>query len=284
MEDSTSRKMGFLLRFNRLGSNHLLVKYKLLLYNILQVNDIAKLDVILSIPDKDVQTPVMPVDIFLQEAENLYKWSLDDLEALLSVGITQSVLDDLPVRAGATREAQSRWFKDRYSQQEAQRDWSLRSPEAYDLRNELLHVFRFAYRKDPVLLGRVSNVADGSGHADMIQDLNDLAVLGKANTEPLTAIGFDLDQLDAAATAADEMADLLATANGDKAEKNESKTIRDKAYTHLKELVDEVREAGKYLFWRNPNRLKGYSSEFWRRKNSRKSTGEPEEESETGNE
>ncbi len=240
-----------------------------------------KLDVIQSIPDEEAKTPSIPVDVFLQEAENLYKWSLDEAEALAAVGITQEMLDDLPVRAGACREAQSLWFKDRYSQQEAQKEWLVRSPEAYDLRDQLLHTFRFAYRKDPVLLSRVSAIADGTGHADMIQDLNDLAVLGKANTEPLSVIGFDLTQLDTAATAADEMADLLATANGDKAEQNASKTIRDKAYTHLKELVDDVREAGKYLFWRNPNRLKGYTSEFWKRKNSRKSTGEPEEESET---
>ena len=141
----------------------------------------------------------------------------------------------------------------------------------------MLHAFRFAYRKDPLLLSRVSAVADGSGHADMIQDLNDLAVLGKANTEALTAIGFDLAQLDAAATAADEMADLLATANGEKAEQNESKTIRDKACTHLKELVDEVREAGKYLFWRTPYRYRGYVSQY---RKTRRGTSVPEEEGE----
>jgi hypothetical protein len=38
----------------------------------------------------------------------------------------------------------------------------------------------------------VSAITDGSGHADMIQDLNDIAVLGRENPDPLTAIGFDL--------------------------------------------------------------------------------------------
>ena len=61
------------------------------------------------------------------------------------------------------------------------------------------------------------------------------------------------------------MAVLPATANGDKAEPNNSKTIRDKAYTHLKALVDEIREAGKYVFWRNPNRYKGYVSHYWKK-------------------
>jgi hypothetical protein len=38
---------------------------------------------------------------------------------------------------------------------------------------------------------------------------------------------------------------LLPTAiNSDKADPNYSKTIRDKAYTHLKALVDKIRETG----------------------------------------
>jgi hypothetical protein len=144
------------------------------------------------------------------------------------------------------------------------------------LRDELLHAFRFAYRKDEVLLSRVSAIAAGTGHADMIQDLNDLSVLGKANPDALVSIGFNATQLDTAAKKADAMADLLATANGDKAEQNESKTTRDKAYTYLKEMVDEIREAGKYVFWKNPERYQGYISQYWKNKN-RKKVVEPEE-------
>ena len=104
----------------------------------------------------------------------------------------------------------------------------------------------------------------------MIQDLNDLAVLGRENPDALTAIGFAGAKLDEAATQADEMADLLATANGDKAEQNATKVIRDRAYTHLKEQVDKIRGAGKYLFWKNPQRLKGYSSQYWKRQKRQK--------------
>jgi len=100
--------------------------------------------------------------------------------------------------------------------------------------------------------------------------MNDIAVLGRENPDPLTAIGFDLTQLDLAATKADELANLLAEANGDKADPNESKIIRDKAYTHMKELVDEIREAGKYVFRNNKNRLKGYASDYWKKQNRKK--------------
>lgn len=237
----------------------------------------TKLDAINAIPNNQIQVPVMPIDIYLQEAEDTHQWSSNDAAELATVGITREMIDDIPVRAGALREAQSIWAKDRYAQEDAQIQWKIQSPLAFDLRNELLHIFYFAFRKDEVLLNRVRKIAEGDSNADMIQDLNDLAVLGKANIDTLKAVGAKPALLDDAATKADEMASLLATANGDRAEQSEAKTIRDKAFTHLKQLVDEVREAGKFLFWRNPDRYKGYVSNY-RKKHRDKS--EPEAESE----
>ena len=236
----------------------------------------AKLETLKAIPDSEAQAPTIPVGISVQETEDVYKWALDDQKQLKTVGITLEMLNDLPVRAGALREAQSIWNKERFSQEEAQRNWAARSPLAYELRDELLHHFRFAYRADDTLLGRVSAIAEGNTNADMIQDLNDLAVLGRANLAPLKAIAFDVKKLDEAATQADELADLLATANGDREEQSESKLLRDKAYTHMKELVDMVREAGKYVFWKDPQRLKGYVSQY--RKTHRAKPGEEEKE------
>lgn len=73
-----------------------------------------------------------------------------------------------------------------------------------------------------------------SQHADMIQNMNYIAVWSQGNPDPLTAIGFNLMQFDLATTRANEQANLLAEASGDKADSNESKIIRYKACTHLK--------------------------------------------------
>ncbi len=223
-----------------------------------------KLADIEAIAEDDVRAPSTPVDSYLQEAENLSHWCSDDATQLAVVGITIEKINDLPVRAGALREAQSRWFRDRYSREEAQREWDTLSPAAYDLRDELIHTFRYAYRNDETILSRISEIADGTGNEDMIQDLNDLSVLGKANPEPLVSIMFDVLKLDTAAEKADTMADLLATANGEKAGRSESKLIRDKAYTYLKELVDEIRAAGKYVFWKDEARYRGYLNQYRR--------------------
>ena len=239
---------------------------------------LAKLEAIKAIPDEKTLVPNVPVDVFLQSNENLFHWALDDAEQLAAIGITQEMLDDLPVRNGACREAQSIWNKDYHSQQEAQKRWNEESPAAYEQRDHLKHSLRYAFRNDEALMNRVRAIDEGDGHVDMIQDLNDLSVLGRENTELLLALNFDLTVLDTAAALSDQMADLLAEANGDKVVQNESKVIRDKAYTYVKELADEIREAGKYLFWRNQNRYKGYTLSYWMPKKRRTSAVEEENE------
>ena len=233
-------------------------------------NYLAKLDVINAIPAEAIVVPSLPVGAYLQECENLYQWALVDLAKFTAIGITKAMLDDLPVRAGACREAQSIWMKDFRSQQAAQLQWSEQSPVAYALRNELIHAMRYGFRNESALLGRVSAIAEGTGDPDMIQDLNDLHVLGNENAALLLAVGITAEKLAQAATLSDEMAELLALANGNKAEQSQTKTIRDKAYTHLKQLTDEVYAAGKFLFWKDSERIKGYTSSYWRKKKKSK--------------
>ncbi len=48
-------------------------------------------------------------------------------------------------------------------------------------------------------------------------------------------------------------------------ENSVAKSLRDKAFTHLKEAVDEIRAAGKYVFKNDPERFKGYMSQYFRK-------------------
>jgi hypothetical protein len=194
------------------------------------------------------------------------------MQELTRVGLAWEVVTSLPVRAGACREAQSLWIKERNTSQEAESKWKVEAPAAFELRDELLHQFRFAFRKDDGLLARVEEIAQGNTNADMVQDLNDLATLGKAHTDLLTNIGFDLSLLDQAADIADRMGDLLGATNGERKSVSEAMQLRDKAYTYLKKAVDEIRECGKFVFWRNPDRLKGYISDHWRKINLEKAS------------
>ncbi len=223
---------------------------------------LAKIAEIEAITDEAMKSPTMPVAVFIQESEDLNKWCAADKEELEAAGLDWNAVTNIPVLAGALRESESLWFKERFSREEAQKQWNELSPQAFDLRDQLVHDFHFAFRNDDSLSARVSEIDEGGTNTDMIQDLNDLSVLGKANTTLLEAIGFDLTQLDTAATKADEMAELLSQATADRADNNEARVIRDKAYTLLKRVVDEVRTVGQYVFWRDQSRLKGYVSRY----------------------
>jgi hypothetical protein len=226
------------------------------------------LPVFVAMKPAEALTPSVPIDVFVQEAENLYHWCLDDRDALTRAGLDWNLATTLPVRAGACREAQSLWIKERNTRQEAEQAWKEQAPAAFDLRDQLLHTYRFAFRKSDGLIARVDEIALGDTNSDMVQDLNDLAVLGRSNGNLLGATGFDFSLIDQAAALSDHMGDLLGATNGERKEDSEAMLIRDKAYTYLKQAVDEIRECGKFAFWRTPERLKGYVSDYWKSKNA----------------
>ena len=110
---------------------------------------------------------------------------------LITHGLDRTFVENLPERAGALREAQSVWMREFKSREEAEEEWIKQAPEAFKMRDKLLDAFRYAFRKQDYLLSNVAVIAGGHGREDMIQDLNDLAVLGRANTsllEPLILI------------------------------------------------------------------------------------------------
>jgi hypothetical protein len=48
--------------------------------------------------------------------------------------------------------------------------------------------------------------------------------------------------------------------------KNKLKKVRDKAFTYMKEAVDEIRIHGQYVFWKDEQRFKGYVSRYHKNK------------------
>ena len=125
----------------------------------------------------------------------------------------------------------------------------------------------------------MSDIADGTGDADMIQDLSNLVALGEANPEPLDLINFDFTLLPLAATTADELAIVLAQANGEKEIDHQVKITRDRAYTYMQQAANEIKNCGRYVFWKNEARLKGYRN-IYRNKNHNRN--KPDDNTESG--
>ena len=226
-----------------------------------------KLNEINSMTDIETGRPTIPVSIALQEAEDLHGWCMKDKEVLTKAGLDFTLVTDLKARAGALRQSQTNWSNEYKEYQDCQAQWKIEAPAAYNLRDELVHHFYHAFYNLQGEYAKVQRIAEGYSHADMIQDLSDLAGLGMKNTAELEAIGMDLNLLELAKTKSSELAGLLAKVNGSLRETSPKLEIRNKAYFHLKEAVDEIRRVGQYVFWRNEVRLKGYISPYLRRMN-----------------
>ncbi len=202
--------------------------------------------------------PNRPIDSVTADAETLAQQALQDKDALLAAGLSEIIITELPSLAGATRYCQANWMSEYRAQQEAQKEWLEKSPEAYNLRDIMLHHFSFAFRNYPNLKTNVSRIREGNAHSDMIQDLIDLAILGEKNPEPLAEINYDVNLNALARTSSHSMSELLALSNGSKDEQNASKILRDKAYTLLAESMSTIREYGRYAFWQDEDRRKKY--------------------------
>lgn len=226
------------------------------------------MDTLLAIPKEEVKKPSIPISVYLQEAVDLVVWANADKEKLTAIGLNWELVETLRTRAEACREAQSQWASDYKAIEEAEKEWLRKAPGTFKFRDVLLDDFRYAYRNDKSILSKVAVIADGRSRDDMIQDLNDLSVLGKANIGALEAVKFDLSKLDLAAETVNEMSNLLASAKGENGA-SEQLDIRNRSYTYLKQAVDELRAAGKYVFAEDESRFIGYRSEFLKKYRSK---------------
>ena len=214
---------------------------------------------ITAIPPENILSPSMPMDVFIQEAHRLYHWAQTDKEQLLKAGLSEELLEDLPFRADAAAEAQNIWRNFIHGQSEAQQRWNAESPEAYELRDEIINAMCYAYRENIPLRTKVKDLSRHKGEFDLIADLHQLATMGRENPAPLRKVGFHLSKLEQAAMMSKGMGQIKHSASGSD---GLVKRVRDQAYTYLKEAVDTVRDCGKYVFWKTPSRRKGYESDY----------------------
>lgn len=216
-------------------------------------------DEIENVPLNEVKLPNQPIDDFVVRCETLAVDANEDREVLEGAGLNVIFIDQLNPLSGALRYCQAQWMSEYRVREEAKSEWLEQSPKAYTMHDELLHHFSFAYRNYDDIKKKVMRIREGASHADMIQDLVELAVLGEKYPQPLTAIQFNLDILQQSRTVSHAMSELLAAANGAAGENNETKLLRDKAFTLLAERDRTIREYGRYVFWKDEDKGDRYA-------------------------
>ena len=223
-------------------------------------------EIILKITEDKITSPTIPVDITIGEAGQLHQYAIEDKEQLLAKGLSQEKIQQLIPRAKFLQTKQSAWTAVYQSALTNTQQWEDKIDEGRLLQRELKYDFQFAYRNDSDILKKLSNIMDGNGNMDLIQDLSDYPAFAKQYPEPLKAIHFDTTKTERAKQISLDLVDLMNKVDGVKNSKNRpEKIMRDRAYTYLKQLVDEIRDYGKYAFWNDEEKQKRYSSEYMRK-------------------
>ncbi|MCY1722314.1 hypothetical protein OU798_18315 [Prolixibacteraceae bacterium Z1-6] len=215
-------------------------------------------DRIEAVPLNEVKLPNKPIDEYVLSVNTLAIDANEDREALGGAGMDVNLIDELTPLSSALSYLQAQWMSIFRAREEAVVEWNEQAPEAFKFRDELLHHFSFAYRNRDDVNKKVARIREGNSQADMVQDLLEIAVLGEKYPDPLNAIKFDLALLPEARTLSHSMSELLAAANGAADDGNQTKVLRDKAFTLLFQKDSIIREYGRYVFWKDEDRRSRY--------------------------
>jgi hypothetical protein len=223
-----------------------------------------------ALPLEDIDEPDLPMSVLLQEAHDLYAIVKDEpvRSALVAVGVEPEQIDTLDNVINATRAAQSQWVvvRDRHKEQ-AQRD---REEQGYTLRGSLLASCRFNLRKRKKAKATIQAIAEGEGLPDLVQDLVDIAQLIDDHRDAFardTTFDAGTKSEEARTLSAEIQAGLSSERQGETRE--QSKDLRDRAFTYLNTQVSDLREAGRYRYRDDRQQSAKFASAYERRRRRR---------------
>jgi hypothetical protein len=231
---------------------------------------------LMSLPPDAVRSPSLPMATALQEAHDLYELCRRDTvnTALVAVGQGPSFVLDLAQRIDAAREAQSIWVSARDRSKSA--ELVALESRAAELRSTLVAAGRWNLRNQREPQATLSAIRAGEGVDDLVQDLFDLATLCEKHTDAFTSDrSFDVTaRVAEARTVAQQLSESVSAERLDP-EPAGVRDVRDRAFTHMDDLVSEIRTAARYAFRQEPELAKRFTSRYRRRARRSSKSDEP---------
>jgi hypothetical protein len=124
------------------------------------------------------------------------------------------------------------------------------------LKKDMIAALRYFLHTDEAVQARVDDIIPGSGIADLLDDLQKLAVLLRENADALKRADLPAD----AAAQAERFATLLGSDDLVRSVATSEQGrhligLRNLAFWRLREAMDEIRAAGRYVYRNDPKRL-----------------------------
>lgn len=229
----------------------------------------------------DIQTPNIPMAVFNQQGRDIGVFLEQNppvKRRLLEVGVSEERLAELPLVIRVTSQTESAWQA--VSSPRRPEDLRQLEQQGAGLRSDVVAALRWNLRHDRIAQGTLNAIQEGDGTADLAQDLGALAMLIEQHPR-----AFDADQTfdpEERAAACRRMAnELAASVSHVRADltRAQAKEQRDRAFTYADDLLDEIREAARYAFRKEPELLvhfqDRYRAEARRRSRKRADTKQP---------
>jgi hypothetical protein len=205
--------------------------------------------------DASYEAPIdLPVALILQDAREmvglLRKLGKRILERSRLDG---SLLEELPARATALDKAELAWASARKIQLPTLRK-KLRK-QAEELRSDTIAALRHFALQDTTTQAKLDRIVEGSGLADLIDDLKKLAPLVDRHRPLLGRSGLPeqaAEQLAGLASSLEEATENESAERAGNEEARQALALRNRAYWHLREATDEIRECARYAFRNEP--------------------------------
>lgn len=207
----------------------------------------------------------IPIACLIQEANDLYLFCNNDKKELLSEGVDWGEVERLPELLEKCNDAEvdyQLYIDSSKIETVKLKNLVLRCRK---LRTSIAEKLRAIATRTNNLFA-VPSYRKNWSREELLQDLNDLAVIGKDNLEILHSYKFDLTQLDLASKLSVELSEKIVEVLVSKPSESNQKAVRDKLAQELTFLISRIRTAGKAAFIDNPLRRKVYACEYFREK------------------
>lgn len=219
-----------------------------------------------ALPDSAKLTdPPLPADVLIAEAKVCSKEALrHELLFAALQDFDRRCVVQLPHLIASFESAQRAWDQARMVRSAGKNRAATRQ-QADQLRTELVASARYLLRRNPGAQLELDRITQGDGLPDLVADLRDLALLGKQHAAVFAkAPGFPKD----AFTQCTQLADALEETT-DAEPALQAREHRNRVGAVLDQWLTEVRDAARYVFRKDPARLRPFLSSYIARKMAR---------------
>ncbi len=192
--------------------------------------------------------PNKPVKIALLEAERLNAGVSKYKKVLVTLpGFRAADLTLLPELVKALEGTERSWSRTKLAQGSASLVGLRKEAEAW--RRQAMAAARYLLRRDERAMLEIERIAEGEGLADLVQDLDDLAVLIEHHAATFAAMPEPLDVAEAR-----RLSKALRKGRDD-SDTMASLENRNRAFWALEDAVDEIRAALRFVLRDDPKKL-----------------------------